>query len=549
VDETRAMVDEADRGRASFAQGAWGEEYALLSAADGEAGLDLENLERLGAVAYLLGRDEEAVDVWGRVHRHSLRVGDVRRAAGCAFWSAFVLLNRGELARGGGWIHRGQRLLDDAELDCVERGYLDYAASVRLAFEGDLGGAAAGFAQAARMGDRFSAPELVTLARVGHGRCLIYLGEVPEGMALLDEAMVAISAQEVSPIAVGDLYCTVIEGCQEVFDVRRAQEWTAALSRWCEAQPDLVLYRGQCMVHRAELALLRGAWSDAVIEAQRACDRLAAPTSQRALGAAYYLRAELHRLRGDFTEAEKAYRRANEAGRQPQPGLAQLWLAQGRVDAALAAMRHSLGEAEDTVTRARLLAPYIEIALAGGDVAAARVAGDELSNIAAEWNTPLLHAISSYATGSIFLAEGNAGAALAVLRRSAALWRELDAPYEGARTRVGMAVACRALGDESSAEMELDTARSVFQQLNAAPDLVRVEDLASIMARRAAGGLTPREVQVLALLATGKTNRAIAAELVISEKTVAAHVSSVFTKLGLSSRSAATAYAYEHHLV
>lgn len=549
MDETRAMVDRTDRGRASFAQGAWGEAYALLSAADGEAGLDLENLELLAAAAYLVGRDEEAVDVWGRAHHQSLRGGDIPRAAGFAFWSAFVLLNKGELARGGGWVQRGQRLLDDGDLDCVERGYLRYAASLRLVFEGDLGAAVAGFAQAARIGVRFRAPELVALARVGQGRCLVYLGEITEGMALLDEAMVAIPAQEVSPIAVGDLYCTVIEGCQEVFDVRRAQEWTAALSRWCDAQPDLVLYRGQCMVHRAELTLLRGAWSDAVAEAQQACDRLAAPTSQPALGAAYYVRAELHRLRGDFAEAERAYRRANQAGRPPQPGLAQLQLAQGRIDDALDATRHALDEAEDTVTRARLLAPYIEIALAGGDVAAARVAGDELSSIAANWNTPLLHAISSHAIGSIVLAEGDARAALVALRRSAAGWRDLDAPYEGARTRVVMALAYRALGDEGRAEMELDAARSVFQQLDAAPDLVRVEELASTMVRRAAGGLTPREVQVLALLATGKTNRAIASDLVISEKTVAAHVSSVFTKLGLSSRSAATAYAYEHHLV
>ena len=543
------MVDATDRGRASFAQGAWAQAYALLSAADGEAGLGPEDLELLGAAAYLVGRDEEAVDVWGRAHRQGLRVGDIRRAASCAFWSAFVLLNKGELARGAGWVHRGQRLLDDSDLDCVERGYLRYAASVRLLFEGDLAAATAGFAQAAKIGEHFRAPELVALARVGQGRCLIYLGEITEGMALLDEAMVGISAQEVSPIAVGDLYCTVIEGCQEVFDVRRAQEWTAALSRWCDAQPDLVLYRGQCMVHRAELTLLRGAWSDAVTEAQRACDRLAAPTSQPALGAAHYVRAELHRLRGDFTEAEKAYRQANGAGRQPLPGLAQLRLAQGRVDAALAATRRALDEAEDTVTRARLLAPYVEIALAGGDVAPARVAADELSSIAAEWNTPLLHARSSYATGSVLLAEGNARAALAALRRSAEGWRDLDAPYEGARTRVVMALACWALGDEGSTEMEFDAARSVFQQLEATPDLVRVEELASIVARRAAGGLTPREVQVLALLATGKTNRAIASDLVISEKTVAAHVSSVFTKLGLSSRSAATAYAYEHHLV
>ena len=188
MDETRAMVDRTDRGRASFAQGAWGEAYALLSAADGEAGVDLENLELLAAAAYLVGRDEEAVDVWGRAHHQSLRAGDIPRAAGFAFWSAFVLLNKGELARGGGWVQRGQRLLDDGDLDCVERGYLRYAASLRLVFEGDLGAAVAGFAQAARIGARFRAPELVALARVGQGRCLVYLGEITEGMALLDEA-------------------------------------------------------------------------------------------------------------------------------------------------------------------------------------------------------------------------------------------------------------------------------------------------------------------------------------------------------------------------
>ena len=192
------------------------------------------------------------------------------------------------------------------------------------------------------------------MARVGQGRCLIYCGEIAEGMALLDEAMVAVTAQEVSPVAVGDLYCTVIEGCQEVFDVRRAQEWTAALSRWCDSQPELVLYRGQCLVHRAELMLLGGAWSDAVVEVQRACDRLAQPTSQRALGAAFYVRAELHRLRGEFAEAEQAYRQAHRYGRQPQPGLAQLRLAQGHVDEACGTIRRSLDEAEDTVTRSQV---------------------------------------------------------------------------------------------------------------------------------------------------------------------------------------------------
>jgi len=462
---------------------------------------------------------------------------------------AFILQNKGDLARGGGRVRRGQRLLDDGNRDCVEQGYLRYCASLRVVFDGDVEAAHTGFAEAAEIGDRFRNPELAALARVGQGRCLIYLNQGAAGMALLDGAIAAVAAQEVSPTAVGDLYCTVIEGCQEAFDVRRAQEWTAALSRWCESQPELVLYRGQCLVHRAELMLLGGAWSDAMAETERACDRLAQPTSQRALGAAHYVRAELLRLRGEFTEAEVAYERANLSGRSPLPGLAQLWLARGRVSEADAAMRRVLDEAEDTVTRSKLLAPYVEILLAAGDLSTARAAADELSRIAAERTTPMLDALSSHATGSVLLAEGEARAALVALRRAWAGWGELEAPHEAARVRLLIGLACRAMGDESSADMELTAARSVLRQLGAVFDLDRAEEMAGTATRRRAAGLTEREVEILKLVATGRTNRAIASELVISEKTVATHVSSVLTKLGLPSRSAATAYAYEHHLV
>jgi ATP/maltotriose-dependent transcriptional regulator MalT len=543
------MVGAVDRGRESFGRQAWGDAWSQLSAADHDAPLELEDLERLAVAAFLVGRDEEGVDVWARAHHVCIRLGDAARAARCAFWSAFVLLNKGQLARGGGWIHRAQRLLDEDERDCVEQGYLRYAASLRLVFEGDPAGARVGFAEAAGVGDRFHDPELGALARVGQGRCLIYLGDIAEGMALLDDAMVAVTAREISPTAVGDLYCTVIEGCQEVFDVRRAQEWTAALSRWCEAQPELVLYRGQCLVHRAELMLLRGAWSDARIEVQRACERLARPTGQPVLGAAHYVRAELHRLRGEFAEAEEAYRQAHRWGRQPEPGLAQLRIAQGRVDEAVIAMRRVLDEAEDLVTRSRLLTPYVEIVLASGDVAAARAAVDELSTLASAWNTPLLRALSLHATGAVLLAEGDTRAALTALRRAVGEWYELEAPYEAARARVLIGLARRSSGDEAGAQMELDAARWVFRDLDAGPDLALVEALSPQAAHRAAGGLTAREVEVLTLLATGRTNRAIATELSISEKTVAAHVSNIFTKLGLSSRSAATAYAYTHDLV
>jgi ATP/maltotriose-dependent transcriptional regulator MalT len=544
-----AVADAIDRGRESFGRRAWGDAFLQLSAADDDSQLEVEDLERLAAAAYLVGRVDDSVNAWARAHHGCVHAGDDARAARCAFWLAFVLLNQGELARGGGWVRRAQRLLDDGQWECVERGYLRYCDALRLVFEGDVEAAHAGFADAAKTGDRFHDRQLVALGLVGQGRCRIYRGEIAEGMALLDEAMISITVREVSPVAVGDLYCTVIEGCQEVFDVRRAKEWTAALNRWCDAQPELVLYRGQCLIHRAELMLFGGAWVDAVAEVRRAYRRLARPTRQPALGAAYYVRAELYRLRGEFAEAERAYRQANRWGRQPQPGLAQLRLAQGRVDEAHATMCRVLDEAEDAVARSRLLAPYVEIALAVGDVAAARAAADELSKIAGEWSTPLLDALWSQTVGSVLLAEGDTRAALTALRRAWSGWSELDAPYEAARTRVLIGLACRALGDEDSVEVELDAARSVLQELDAAPELRRVEELSRIPTRRVAAGLTARELQLLKLVATGKTNRAIASELVISEKTVAAHVRSIFAKLGLSSRSAATAYAYEHHLV
>ncbi|MGH2370760.1 MAG: DNA-binding response regulator, partial [Chloroflexota bacterium] len=311
-----------DRCRESFRRQAWGEAYAQLSAADREAPLELEDLERLAVAAYLIGRDRESVEVWARAHQAWARRGAAARAARCAFWLAFGLLNKGELARGGGWVDRAQRLLDDAGLDCVEQGRLRYLVALRSVFEGDAAAAQVAFSEAAETGERFRDVELTTLARIGQGRCLIYLGEIATGVALLDEAMVAVTAGEVSPIAVGDAYCTVIEGCQELFDLRRAHEWTAALNHWCDAQPDLVLYRGQCLVHRAELLALHGAWSDALGELQRALDRLAQLASPRVIGEALYLQAEIHRLRGEFAPAEEAYRQANQVGREPQPGLA-----------------------------------------------------------------------------------------------------------------------------------------------------------------------------------------------------------------------------------
>ena len=535
-----------DRGRESFGRQAWADAYAQLSEADRRVRLEAEDLERLAAAAFLVGREVESAEVWARAHHELLLRGDVERSARCALWLAFSLVIRGELARGGGWAARARRLLDDGRRDCVERGYLLWLAAFQSIAAGDVASACATFGQATKVGDRFGDPDLTSLAQAGQGRVLLRLGETAAGVALLDEALVAVEAGEVSPIVAGDVYCTVIEGCQEIFDLRRAQQWTAALSRWLASQPDLVPYRGQCLVHRAEIMQLGGAWQDALEEARRAGERFLQPNGHPATGAAFYQQAELHRLRGEFAAAEEAYREASRWGREPQPGLALLRLVQEQVDAAAAAIRRVLEQASDRVIRSRLLAAHVEIMLAAGEVRAARAAADELSRIALDLRAPLLGAAADHMQGAVLLAEGDPRGALVALQRAWTGWQELEVPYEAARVRVLVGLACRQLGDQDGAEMELDAARWVFQQLGAVPDLARVQ---ALPAGPAAGGLTAREVQVLRLVAAGRTNRAIAAELMLSARTVDRHVSNIFTKLGVSSRAEATAWAYQHQLL
>jgi DNA-binding CsgD family transcriptional regulator len=541
-------VDPVNRGRDCFARQQWGDAYAQLAAADRAAPLEPDDLERLAVAAYLAGRDADSEDAWTRAHHQSLRLADWGRAARCAFWLGITLTNRMERIQGGGWLARAQRVLDDAQHECVERGWLLVPVALRLYHQGDFAGSAATWAEADRIGASYHDVDLVTTARQGQGRTLLQLARTAEGVALLDEAMVAVAAGEVSPIPAGIVYCSVIEACQEILDVRRAQEWTNALSDWCAAQPDLVPYRGRCMIHRSEIMQLAGAWPDAIAEARRACERLSQPP-QPQLGMALYQRAELHRLRGEFPQAEQAYRQAGEQRRRPEPGLALLRLAQGRVDAAAAAIGRVVDQVSDQVSRSRLLAAYIEIMLAADEVAAARAAADEFSKTATDMDVPFVRGVAARAQGAVLLAEGDARAALEALRASWVCFEELQVPYEVARLRVLAGLAFREIGDQEGAELEFDAAGRVFQQLGAAPDLARLQALRGRRAGQAAGGLTAREVQVLRLVAAGKTNRAIAAELVVSERTVDRHLSNILTKLGVSSRAAATAYAYQHQLL
>ena len=538
-----------DSARDAFARGAWGEAYAGLAAADRRAPLGSDDLERLASAAHLVGRPSESSAFWSRAHLEFLASGALERAARCAFWVAVGLLERGESAQCAGWLVRARRLLDEDGRECAEQGYLLLPEALRILDERDYEAAAAIFARGAAIGERFGDRDLVALARHGEGRALIRMGQAAEGVALLDEAMVAVTAGEVSALVAGDVYCGVISGCHEIFDWRRAQEWTSALTRWCGEQTDLAPYRGLCLLRRAELMQLHGRWPDALTEARRACERLSDPPGQPGLGAACYQLAELHRLMGDSAEAEEGYRQASLHGRRPQPGLALLRLVQGDVDAALGAIRGAVDAASERRTRPRLLAALVEIALAAGDLDAARAASEELAAAAADLDALYLRAVSRESAGAVLLAEGRAREALASLREAEGLWRELEAPYEAARTRVLAGLACRALGDASGAEVELDAALAALGAIGAAPDLGRVERLRREPVTRSAAGLTPRELEVLRLVASGLTNRVIAERLRISEKTVARHVSNIFLKLGLSSRSAATAYAYRHDLV
>jgi DNA-binding NarL/FixJ family response regulator len=538
-----------DRGRASFARQAWADAFEHLTVADRRAPLEPPDLELLATAAYLLGRDEDCVEAWARAHHDALAANDVVRAARYAFWLGLGLLLKGQYVRGGGWIARSRRLLQEREYDCVELGYLLLPISLRKLAEGDAAGAHAVSGEAAAVGRRFGDANLVTLGRLGQGQALVRLGRIDEGVGLLDEVMVALEAGDLAPIVIGVTYCAGIEACQESFDLRRAQAWTQALTRWCEAQPDLVPFRGQCLVRRAELLQLQGAWQHALHEARRACELLTFEAGEPAAGAAFYQSGELHRLRGEVAEAEEAYSQANRWGRKPQPGLALLRLAQGQRDAAMVAVRGALEEAQGHIDRAQVLPAFVEIMLAAGEVAEARASTDELSQIAGTLDAPLLHAMAASARGAVLLAEHDPAVAIEVLRGGLATWRALEAPYQAARVRVLLALAYRDLGDDEAVAMELDAARWAFDRLGATPDAVRVDALTVRARPPSAHGLTRRELEVLRHVAAGARNKAIAATLAISERTVERHVSNIFVKLGVSTRAAATARAHALEIV
>ncbi len=428
----------------------------------------------------------------------------------------------------------------------VERGYLLERTTMAHVHSGNFPEAFSTASGVTEYGRRFDDPDLVAMGLHMEGRLAIFSGQVADGLRLLDEAMVSVLAGEVSPIFSGVIYCSCVEACQQVSDFGRMAEWTHALTTWCNSQPGLVAFTGQCAVHRGQLMRLHGAYRDAISELESAARRYAAAGGNPATGQAHYERGEALRVQGDYDTAEAAYAQAADFGHAAQPGRALLWLARDRPDAAAAAIHRLIAERQDPVNRSQILGPAVDVLVDVGEVETAASLADELGALGVTIGCTALQAAAEYAAALVAVERADPEHALVSARRSTDAWARLSAPYEVARCRVLIGRALRLLGDADSAAADLTEARRAFAALGAAPD---EQDVAALLGGgRAPGGLSPREIEVLRLVAAGKSNPEIAAELVLSPKTVDRHVSNIFAKLDVGSRTAAAAYAFEHDL-
>jgi len=532
-------MDTLTTARRAFAGRHWALARDGFLAARQEGPLDADDTSALGHSAWWLGLMDESLAAGEEAYRLYLDAGNNRRAAYCAFDTAYGYFLKGNEAVGSGWVGRAQRLLAE-EPDCAEQGYLLY-----FAVETSLDGGEETMAKARQVqafGRRHGDRNLVAAGIVAEGRVLIKLGRAQEGVALLDEGMLEASSPEMAAGWAGNIYCHLMAACYELGDIGRAAAWTQSTSDWCDEMAPAVLFKGICRVHRAQVMQVRGQWTQAQDEAERVCEDVA-HIHVGVVAEGHYQIGEIKRLRGDLEGAEQAYQAGHGLGRDPEPGLALLRLAQGRADVAATLIRSALAGVGDRLARARLLAAQVEIALAGGDEATATAAADELDEIASVYGSSGLRAAARRSRGAVLLATGRTEDALSTLRTACSGWTELEAPYDCAKVRVLLARAYGQLGDTDSSERELETARAAFEALGATLDAAEV-------ARRhravIPAGLTEREAQVLALVAAGSTNREIADELFLSQKTVARHVSNIFTKVGVTTRTAAARFAFEH---
>lgn len=546
------VVDEMVRARAEFERGEWAAALERWSSLDPD-GLTASDLESAGSAAQLLGRPGDAVDRYRRAFEVRAAAGERERAARCAFHLSMVHRMTSDHATASGWLARGERIVAELPPESLEAGYLTFSRMFVHLGQGDFAAALGCAERATEAGRRHGDQGLVAVGLCAQGRMAIYSGRVAAGISLLDESMLEAAGQTFEPILLGNVYCTAIEGCQEVSDLRRVEAWTQVLQRWCERQPGLVTFTGQCALHRGQVMMARGAWDEAEEELSAAIDRYRLGGAFPAIGLAAMELGDLRRLRGDLAGAADAYGLSAEQGHDPQPGSALLWLASGSETSAEGAARRLLAETHTAVGRTRVLPGVVAVLLAVGDLETARGCAGELDAYARSFGSDVLAARAAYAGGLVELSAGDAAGALPYLRRAHQSWVRLDVPYEAALAQAAIGRALLALGDGESARRSLASAREVFVSVGAQPDVdavgaITVRDRTARQAHRIAG-LSEREVEVLRLVAAGLSNAQIAAELVLSDRTVARHLSNIFTKLGVGSRTAAAAFAFENHLL
>lgn len=536
-----------EAGRTAAAAMRWAEAHEQLSTADSLGCLGGPDLELLAEVALLRGEAPDAVDVLVRAYESHLAAGDGRSAARAACWLSLWLIELGDFTRCVAWASRAMHIVGAMDDPGSLAGLVRLPPAVAQLGSGDPAEARRIASEVVELGERTGDRELVANASLCLGKSLIELGELTGGFGCFDRAMAAVDAREVNPVAAGIVACAVVSDAIMASDTERATAWVEVLDDWCRRQPELVTFTGQRHALRAALLIARGSWPEAATAAELALARFRAGDF-RAVHGAPYQHAELARLRGAFRSAEASYGKAAESGWEPQPGLALLRLAEGRVRQAQVEIRRTIA-GSDSFTRRFLLPAVVEIEVAGGDVAAARAALEELRDSSTRMSTPTLRAVLAAAEARVLLAEGDAAAALGAARDAVERWRVIGAPYEHARSRVLAGRALLSLGDRVAAEADLGAARTAFLELGAHPALAELAGVGAAGTARRAGALTAREVEVLRLVSTGLTNRAVGERLSLSEKTVARHLSNIFGKLGLSSRAGATAWAYENGLV
>jgi ATP/maltotriose-dependent transcriptional regulator MalT len=535
--------DDLATARAACAEQRWASACDAYAAADSAESLGRSDLESYAVALFMRGNLDAYFAVREREYDACLAVGDERAAARSALWIGSQRMIRGEVGAGTGWLSRAARHVAHIATESAEAAFLMVAGTFELLGNGNVDAAIEQAAAAAAMARRDGDAGIATLALHQQGLICLGAGQSARGLALLDEAMLSVTSGELPPMIAGIVYCGVIEGCWIVYDLRRAGEWTGALSRWCDSQSQLVTFTGQCKVHRAQLLELRGSWADAAAE----LDQVPRDESDRAVAAlAAYARGNLARLQGRWDAAGDEYDAAAELGYEPQPGLAQLRAALGSTEAAASMTRRALVELTDGGRRIELLAAAVEILLSVHDIDGAERAAAELDQAGRHHDTPVVSALAGMSRADVDLAAGRADSAVRAARAAFRTWLHLDAPYQQGRTRELIARACLALGDLESANRERAAARATYADLGALPDVARLDADAATHDHEI---LTPRELDVLRLIAAGATNKAVAEQLVLSERTVDRHVSNIFAKLGVPSRAAATAYAYQRHLL